>query len=170
MEDIVERGDILTSGGFKQDAPFLLFGSRVKREKGVWYPFGDPKSSQECTSLSIAMKSPYLNNPNKDDAYSRVLRAAFDDEVAFLNPCWSIVEVSKMQRNLYNVIVLNHEDGAVLLDKKVVADSSPHALAKCDVVSVLKEKGLELHQVEECIILLGQMREVQEVKTDNVKF
>jgi len=144
----------------------ITFGPKKLIEKNVNYPFGEPIEDNAVLMEMAKENTPFLNNPNLN--LSNFLKGKIGKYN--LTPVWSITEVGKMQRNLYNVVVLKHSDGEILLDKKVVADSSPHALTKCNINETLKKNALELHEVEECIICLGQMRDVQEVKTDNIKF
>ena len=72
-----------------------------------------------------------------------------------------------LQRNIYQIIVVKHEDGAILEDQKVVATSSESAMHKVKI----DYKGLEVSsdETEFVILKLGSLRAIEEVKQSNAK-
>jgi hypothetical protein len=69
-----------------------------------------------------------------------------------------------IERNIYEIIVVNHETGEVLKSKRLTATSSEAAMAKADIKDICSEKGLTPDDVEYAILKLGSLRPIQEIK------
>ena len=68
-----------------------------------------------------------------------------------------------IERNIYEIIVVRHNDGEIIGDSKMVATSSEAAMAKTGIAQVCAEKNLTPDDVEYAILKLGSLRPVQEV-------
>lgn len=68
-----------------------------------------------------------------------------------------------MKRSIWEIILVRHKDGEILLDTKICADSSEHAVVKAKIGEICEKEGLKLSQTETLIMNLGELRNINEV-------
>ena len=74
-----------------------------------------------------------------------------------------------IQRDVYEIIVVNHETGDIVSDlTRVVATSSEAAMAKVGIKEICEKASLSVDDVEYVILKLGSLRGVQEVAEGKV--
>ena len=73
-----------------------------------------------------------------------------------------------IQRHIFEVIVVNHSDGAIIASERQTATSSEAAMAKLDIKGICEKADVSVDDVEYSILKLGSLRPVQEVKQSDV--
>ena len=74
-----------------------------------------------------------------------------------------------VNRDIYEIIVVNHETGAIVSAlTRVTATSSEAAMAKVDIQGICQDANLSVDDVEYVILKLGSLRPVQEVTEGKV--